>query len=113
MKLLFDQNLSPSLIHHLADLFPESSHTELAGLGQKDDLSIWRYCFQEGFTIVSKDNDFSFLAAEKGAPPKVIWIRLGNCTTEEVESAIRRDTDVIRAFESDSESAVLVVLPPL
>ena len=58
MKLLFDQNLSPSLVKRLADLFPESSHTEFAGLAQKDDRSIWQYCLQERFVVVSKDNDF-------------------------------------------------------
>jgi predicted nuclease of predicted toxin-antitoxin system len=56
MKLLFDQNLAPSLANRLSDLFPESSHTELAGLGRANDISIWQYCLQEGFVIVSKDN---------------------------------------------------------
>src|ERR1043165_9792903 len=98
MRLLFDQNLSPSLVNRLIDLFPDSSHTELVGLAQKDDRRIWQYCLQEGFIVVSKDNDFGALANERGAPPKAIWIRLGNCTTAEVETAIRRDVDEIRAF---------------
>ena len=113
MKLLFDQNLSPSLVKRLADLFPESSHTELAGLARNDDRSIWQYCLQAGFVVVSKDNDFGFLATERGAPPKAIWIRLGNCTTDEVETAIRRDIDVISAFGEDAEAALLIVLPSL
>src|SRR5438093_13719429 len=98
MKLLFDQNLSPSLVKKLADLFPGSTHTELADLAQTDDRSIWQYCLQEGFVVVSKDNDFSFLAMQNGAPPKDIWIRLGNCTTGDVEDAMRRDIDPILAF---------------
>jgi uncharacterized protein (DUF433 family) len=57
-------------------------------LARNDDRSIWQYCLQEGFVVVSKDNDFGFLASERGAPPKAIWIRLGNCTTDEVETAI-------------------------
>jgi predicted nuclease of predicted toxin-antitoxin system len=93
MKLLFDQNLSPSLVKRLADLFPGSSHTEFVGLAANDDRLIWQYCLREGFVVVSKDNDFGALANEKGAPPKAIWIRLGNCTTDEVESALRRDID--------------------
>ncbi len=63
MKLLFDQNLSPSLVKQLADLFPESSHTELVGLAKNGDRSIWQFCLKEGFVLVSKDNDFGFLAA--------------------------------------------------
>jgi predicted nuclease of predicted toxin-antitoxin system len=111
MKLLFDQNLSPALVKRLADLFPESSHTEIAGLAKTGDHSIWQFCLEGGFVLVSKDNDFSFLAAERGAPPKVIWIRLGNCTTDEVEISFRRDIDVIRAFGEDPEVALLIVLP--
>ena len=49
MKLLFDQNLSPSLVKRLTDSFPDSSHTELAGLAQNDDRSIWQFCLKEGF----------------------------------------------------------------
>jgi len=112
MKLLFDQNLSPSLATRLSDLFPESSHTELAGLARTDDILIWQHCLQEGFAIVSKDNDFGFLAMQRGAPPKAIWIRLGNCTTDDVENAIRRDIDAIRALEEDAEAALLTILPP-
>jgi predicted nuclease of predicted toxin-antitoxin system len=88
MKLLFDQNLAPSLANRLSDLFPESIHTELAGLGRANDISIWQYCLQEGFVIVSKDNDFGFLVMQRGAPPKAICIRLGNCSTDDVENAI-------------------------
>jgi predicted nuclease of predicted toxin-antitoxin system len=75
MRLLFDQNLSPSLVKRLADLFPGSTHTELVGSARSDDRSIWQYCLQEGFVVVSKDNDFGVFAREKGAPPKAIWIR--------------------------------------
>ena len=32
MKLLFDQNLSPKLVNHLADLFPASTHVQSVGL---------------------------------------------------------------------------------
>jgi predicted nuclease of predicted toxin-antitoxin system len=75
MKLLFDQNLSPALVQKLADLFPGSTHTEPAGLTRSDDLSIWEYCQREGFVVVSKDNDFGFLAMQRGTPPKAICIR--------------------------------------
>jgi predicted nuclease of predicted toxin-antitoxin system len=113
MKLLFDQNLSPALPKRLADLFPESSHTELAGLAQNDDRLIWKYCRDQGFIVVSKDNDFGVLAAEKGAPPKAIWIRLGNCTTTEVEEALRRDFDAVLEFGNSPETSLLIILPPV
>jgi predicted nuclease of predicted toxin-antitoxin system len=61
----FDQNLSPTLAQKLADLFPGSTHTERAGLGRSDDVSIWEFCLREGFVVVSKDNDFGFLAMQR------------------------------------------------
>jgi len=112
MKLLFDQNLSPLLVKKLADAFPGSTHTELVGLSRTDDRSIWEYCLQQGFIVVSKDNDFGFLAMQKGAPPKAIWLRLGNCTTDDVENAIRHGIDAIRTFEENAEAALLIILPP-
>jgi predicted nuclease of predicted toxin-antitoxin system len=112
MKLLFDQNLSPALVHRLADLFPGSTHTEGAGLGRSDDVSIWEFCRREGFVVVSKDNDFGFLAMQRGTPPKAICIRLGNCTTQDVEKAIRRDIDEIQSFGKNPEAALLILLQP-
>lgn len=100
MRLLFDQNLSPSLVTRLTDLFPGSSHTEVVGAAKNDDR--W-----------AKDNDFGVLAREKGSPPKAIWIRLGNCTTNDVEEAIRRDIDAIREFGETPEASLLIILPPL
>ncbi len=37
MKLLFDHNLSPSLVKRLADLYPNSNHLYLMGLDREND----------------------------------------------------------------------------
>ena len=55
MKLLFDQNLSPKLVNRLADLFPDSTHVQSAGLDCADDNQIWEHARLNGFAIVSKD----------------------------------------------------------
>jgi predicted nuclease of predicted toxin-antitoxin system len=45
----------------------------------------------------------------RGAPPKVIWVRLGNCPTDDVEGVLRaRHADVL-AFDADSAAALLVL----
>jgi predicted nuclease of predicted toxin-antitoxin system len=33
---------------------------------------------------VSKDTDFHQRSFLFGGPPKVVWIRLGNCSTEDI-----------------------------
>jgi predicted nuclease of predicted toxin-antitoxin system len=54
MKLLFDQNLSPSLPRLLRDLYVGSTHVRDIGFCDADDTSIWEYAEQHGFAIVSK-----------------------------------------------------------
>jgi predicted nuclease of predicted toxin-antitoxin system len=73
MKLLFDQNLAPSLVKHLADAYPGSAHVHHLGLGEASDLTIWEHARDNGFTLVSKDADFVELSTVFGLPPKVIF----------------------------------------
>lgn len=84
MKLLFDQNLSPRLVNRIIDLYPNSNHLHNVGLDTAEDSTVWQYAREHNFIVVTKDADFSELISIKGFPPKVIWIRLGNCTTNEV-----------------------------
>lgn len=109
MKLLFDQNLSHKLARRLTDLFPESTHVREVGLKKGEDPAVWEYAKQQSFVIVSKDADFHQRSFVFGYPPKVVWIRLGNCTTAEVEQVIRKNLGVIKAFVEDEEAAFLVL----
>jgi predicted nuclease of predicted toxin-antitoxin system len=105
MKLLFDQNLSFKLCGRLADLFPDSNQTRLAGLESADDGIIWEFAKVNGFTIVSQDSDFADMAALFGPPPKVIWLRCGNQPTGVIEKKLRDHTNSLIAFEKDGHAA--------
>ena len=48
MKLLYDENLSPKLVHRLADIFPNARHVDRVGLGEKQDFEIWEYTKEYG-----------------------------------------------------------------
>jgi predicted nuclease of predicted toxin-antitoxin system len=102
VKLLFDHNLSPRLVNRLADLHPHSSHALALGLDQAPDLAVWEKARQDGYTIVTKDSDFADLSVLRGFPLKVIWIRIGNCTTEQVERLLRANHQAVAAFEQTS-----------
>ena len=78
MRLLFDANLSPGLVARLADIAPGSAHVFDAGNIAEDDIRIWELARAGGFVIVSQDTDFLDLSLLRGAPPKLILIRLGN-----------------------------------
>ena len=109
MKLLFDYNLSPRLVNRFSDLYPNSNHLFDLQLDTVKDSLVWEYALQNEFAIVTKDSDFSELSLFRGFPPKVIWIRIGNCTTNDIESLIRSHTEEIKRFNSESESGILIL----
>ncbi|HEU4870393.1 MAG TPA: DUF5615 family PIN-like protein [Pyrinomonadaceae bacterium] len=109
MKLLFDQNLPPSLITRLADIFPDSKHVFALGLDRASDLEIREYAQQEALVIVTKDADFSDLCVLRGFPPKVIWIRRGNCSVDELAQLLRHHVTQIDALEIDPLNGVLTL----
>jgi predicted nuclease of predicted toxin-antitoxin system len=109
MKLLFDHNLPPSLVTRLSELFPDSVHVYAMGLDRATDLEIRDYARQEALVIVTKDADFSDLCVLKGFPPKVVWIRRGNCSVSDLEQLLRDHHRQIEAWEADPLNGVLTV----
>lgn len=109
MKLLFDENLSPKLPKLLASLFPGSQHLRECGLKGAKDKVIWEYAHINGFTIVSKDSDFYQRTLLFGSPPKLIWLRIGNCTRVELVDLITRHEQEILALENDPLESILVL----
>ena len=111
MKLLFDENLSPKLVRSLDRDFPGTTHVEDIQLRGSADKKIWDYARENGFTIVSKDTDFQDRSALHGAPPKVIWLAIGNAGTRAVADLLSRSRKDLLNFEADSEASVLVLSP--
>ena len=109
MKLLLDENLSDRVVPRVLDLFPGSTHIKAHGLLQADDSAIWSFASQHGYTLVSKDSDFYQRALVVGAPPKVAFLRVGNCATTRIISLLRANADHIRALMNDSNADVLIL----
>jgi predicted nuclease of predicted toxin-antitoxin system len=110
MKLLFDENLSPRLVTALSDLFPESAHVDRLGLGSKPDAVIWEYAKTHGYVLVSKDSDFHERSLLYGHPPKVVWIRRGNCSVRQIELILRTKASAIERLAADGEMIYLILL---
>lgn len=109
MKLLFDENLSPKLPRLLAAKFPDSKHVRDLGLKGQPDGEIWQFAGSQGLVIVSKDKDFYERAILFGAPPKFIWLALGNCTRNDLLALIQRHEGDILAFAATPESVLVLV----
>ena len=100
--LLFDQNLSPRLVERLADIYPNSTHVDTVGLAAVPDRDVWDYARQHDYIIVTKDADFSELSILLGFPPKVIWIRRGNCSTGDLENLLLENYDAIALLRNQA-----------
>ncbi len=109
VKLLFDQNLSPKLVRRLSDLYPNSDHLDLLGLGTAEDTLVWGHAKDNGFVVVTKDADFADLSVLRGFPPKIVWIRRGNCSTTDIENLLRDHNSEIEDLATDSTSGILTL----
>ncbi len=110
MKLLFDQNLSHRLVKAFATEFPGSVHIRQVGQEKAPDGSVWEYAKENGFIIVSKDSDFHQRSFLFGHPPKVVWIRRGNCSTATIESILREHQDDLIKFAESEHGSFLALL---
>lgn len=107
--LLFDENLAARLVVALTPLYPGSLHVRDVGLAPASDRAIWQYAREHGFVIVTKDEDFHRLSVLNGGPPKVIWVRLGNCSTNDIIRLLTERQSDIEAFIADGEALFLAL----
>ena len=109
MRLLFDQNLSPKLASKLSDLFPGSTHLRTHHMQRAPDAVVWEFAIEGGYTIATKDGDFSDRSTLDGVPPKVVWFKRGNCSTADVEAILRKRSADINRFGDDPDTGLLVI----
>jgi predicted nuclease of predicted toxin-antitoxin system len=109
VKLLLDQNLSFRLVTSLTSQFPDSAHVRDFDLQRADDATIWSFAKDNDFVIVSKDEDFHQRSFLYGQPPKVVWVRLGNCTTDQVLLALRQHVRFLKDFATNDLAAFLIL----
>ena len=109
MKLLLDENLSDRIVSRILDLFPGSVHAKSEGLLQTDDALVWRFAKESGFSIVSKDSDFHQRSLVLGQPPKLIYLRVGNCSTQQIVDLLRTKIVLILAFETEPDASILIL----
>ena len=72
-------------------------------------FGFWRFAKERGFAIVTKDSDFNEILVLKGLPPKVVWIRMGNCRVSHMEKLIRSKFIVLREFFHNRGSGLMEV----
>jgi predicted nuclease of predicted toxin-antitoxin system len=61
------------------------------------DVQLWEHSCGAGVILISKDEDFVFLANRTGDTGRLLWVRLGNC----------RNAVLLAAFQTFHDQIVL------
>jgi predicted nuclease of predicted toxin-antitoxin system len=109
LNLLFDQNLSHRLLAALKDLFPSSFPVRLLGMAEVDDLAIWDYAKAHDLVIVTQDSDYADWNKLRGAPPRIIWLRCGNASVDQIHQKIRDAAPRIMTMNTQAHVEVVEV----
>ena len=108
MFLLLDNHLSFRLTHMLRRTYPELHHVKEFQLEKSLDDKIWAFAGQQqNAAIVTKDLDFYHLLNRYGPPPKLIWIRVGNCTTQQIATLLTDQLAQIHSFLLNDANSLL------
>jgi predicted nuclease of predicted toxin-antitoxin system len=99
--------LAEDLCELLRDAFPESLHIRELGRGGASDEDVWQLAVEHHCVLVTKDEDFHRLSVLRGGPPKVVWIRLGNCTTADIANLLLEHRADIHRFVDQDEATFL------
>ncbi len=110
MNILFDQNISFRILGLIQDKFPDARHVKEFSLQFASDIEIWKYAKSNSFHLVTFDADFYDLAALFGHPPKIIWLRIGNTSTQNLSNKILSHFEVIRSFLTEEDYMELACL---
>jgi len=110
VKLLFDANLSPKLVHRLADLFPGSTHLFNLPLARHaTDYLIWMFARQNGYDIITTDgDDYPPLVNRFGPPPRIILLQSWRFPTQIAAEIVRANAILISEFSRSNEGLLIL-----
>ena len=103
MRFLFDQNISYRIVSKLSDYYPDCRQVRELGLTNAEDIDIWDYARKNDYVIVTFDADFYDIGLINGCPPKIVWLRTGNLSTNKIADLLRRSLNLITDFCSKPE----------
>lgn len=102
IKLLIDENISYRLVKKITDIFPDSQQVKRLGLLGKEDYLVWNYAKKYDFVILTQDDDYVEMSQLLGFPPKVIFMKTGNISTNKMEELLRLRLNDIELFISSA-----------
>jgi predicted nuclease of predicted toxin-antitoxin system len=109
VRLLLDENLSERVLRSLDKIFPGSTHVRNLGGEGASDRQVWDLAKTGGFILTTRDEDFVGMSVLRGAPPKVVWLNVGNARNDAIVSLLRANADEIAKFSVHEEHTFLAI----
>ena len=109
MKLLLDQNISHKILKDINQEFPKSNHVYKINMHLSSDQDIWDYAQKNDFVIVTQDSDFHERSLIYGYPPKILWLRTGNTSTENIKNLLLKNSQKIKVFYTNKELSCFII----
>jgi len=106
VKFIIDNQLPVTLANYLRERGFDCQHVSEVGLADALDSEICSHAQLEERIIISKDEDFFYLAKQREARVRVIWVRMGNCRTPALLTTFQRSWPRI---ESCLEAGDLII----
>jgi predicted nuclease of predicted toxin-antitoxin system len=97
VKFLVDNQLPPALAQYFRKRGFDSEHVFAIGMAKALDVEICQYAEAQERIIVSKDEDFLYLASRPNAKFRLLWVQLGNCRTAALLAAFERHWPLIES----------------
>ena len=99
-----DHQLPVALAKFIAMQGHQAEHVRDLGLKEADDRVIWQRASARSLVVVSKDEDFTFLAGVPGETGKLVWVRIGNCRKQVLLEAFRAQLPrIVSELEAGSQ----------
>jgi predicted nuclease of predicted toxin-antitoxin system len=105
IRLIADENIS----WRIKKLIPQWEilpANEIQPGKRLSDILIWRFAKENGYDILTFDEDFSELQNLFSFPPKIIWLRMGNVATQIICDRLISLEDEIVSFQENEENGI-------
>ena len=112
LKFLLDENISKRIIHLIQADLKQVDHllsNQTGLIAPISDHAVWKFAKEQGYHILTRDEDFIKLSLLYGLPPKVICLNIGNTTNQQLAEIIIRNSEKIKQFVNQEEYGFLVL----
>ena len=109
LKFLIDTQLPHQLVKRLKELGVDARHTTYFPDGHLlDDARIIEIAIEQGRIIFTKDTDFQDNFLIKGAPPRILLLKLGNVSNKDLFEIIESIYEKIEQLFEDGNGMVVI-----